>query len=151
MEERFKTFTLLITNIYRSIRKIKAQQMAKFNLKSRHVSCLYYLYKEKGLTAKELCDVCEEDKANVSRSIDYLEENGYLVCDGKKQKKYKTPIELTEKGYDTAKQIAEKIDAVLAQVSFGVSEEERLIMYRSLSVIGENLRKIQSGQDESDE
>ena len=79
MDERFKTFTVLMANINRSIRKIKTEEMAEFRLKSPHVSCLYYLYKENALTAKELCDICEEDKANISRTIDYLETNGYLV------------------------------------------------------------------------
>ena len=45
MIERFETFTVLITKISRSIRKIKTEEMAKFNLKSPHVSCLYYLFK----------------------------------------------------------------------------------------------------------
>ena len=42
MLDRFKTFTLLITNINRSIRKIKTEEMAEYNLKSIHISCLYY-------------------------------------------------------------------------------------------------------------
>ena len=60
MEERFKTFTVLITNIARSIHKIKTEEMSEFKLKSSHVSCLYYLYKEQSLTAKELCEQLEE-------------------------------------------------------------------------------------------
>ena len=78
MMERFETFTLLISQISRSIRKIKTEEMAEFKLKSPHVSCLYYLYKEKTLTAKELCDICDEDKAAISRSLLYLEkEKGF--------------------------------------------------------------------------
>ena len=84
---RFKLFTSLMSKINKSIRKIKAMEMAEFNLKSTHVSCLYYLYEEDTLTAKELCDICEEDKAAISRTLDYLESNGYLTCDAKLQKK----------------------------------------------------------------
>ena len=43
MEERFETFTVLITRISRSIKRIKADEMADFELKGPHVSCLYYL------------------------------------------------------------------------------------------------------------
>ena len=43
MEERYKSFTVLISGISRSIRRIKTEEMAEFNLKSPHVSCLYYL------------------------------------------------------------------------------------------------------------
>ena len=45
--ERFETFTVLINRISRNIRKIKNQEMAEYNLKSAHVSCLYYIFKAK--------------------------------------------------------------------------------------------------------
>ena len=142
MEERFKTFTVLIAKINRNIRRIKTEEMAEFDLKSPHVSCLYYLYKSESLTAKELCDVCEEDKAAISRSLDYLEQAGYLTCNSTAKKRYKTPLELTEKGRETGKQVAEKIDNVLSLASVGLSEENRVIFYQSLALISDNLQSI---------
>ena len=141
MEERFETFTLLMNGINRSIYKLKSAEMAEFQLKSSHVSCLYYLYKEE-MTAKELCDLCNEDKANISRAVKYLEENEYLECRSKTQKKYQAPISLTEKGREVASKLVERIDNVLLAASSGVSEEDRKIMYRSLSVIAKNLEKL---------
>ena len=58
---------------------VKNQEMAEYGLRSTHISCLYYLYTAKGLTATELCEKCEEDKASVSRAVDYLKENGYVT------------------------------------------------------------------------
>ncbi len=142
MEERFKTFTVLIASISRTIRKIKTEEMAELELKSVHVSCLYYLYKANSLTAKELCDVCEEDKANVSRSIKFLEANGYIHAELASKKRYQTPLVLTEKGITTGKLVAEKIDRVLMAASEGLSENDRDIMYKSLALINENLQHI---------
>ena len=149
MQERFQTFTVLIARLNRCIRKIKTEEMAEFDLKSPHVSCLYYLYKSDSLTSKELCDICDEDKANVSRSIEYLEKNGYLVCKSKTEKRYKSPLVLTEKGRMTGEHIVRKIDAILDAVSEGIPEEHRLIMYRSLSVLCGNLQKICDAYDET--
>lgn len=142
MEARFETFTTLITKIYRNIRKIKNQEMSKYNLKGTHVSCLYYLYSAEGLTAKELCEKCEEDKATISRSLDYLETNGYLTCKSKSSKKYKTPIMLSEKGMDIGKEIADKINRVLKKAGVGLTEDERSSFYRSLATISNNLDVI---------
>ena len=142
MEERFETFTVLISKISRSIRRIKVAEMAEFNLKSPHVSCLYYLYKQKSLTAKELCDICEEDKAAISRSIDYLERSGFIQCESAEKKRYKSPFTLTELGEKVAFRLEDKIDNVLNIAGEGVSEENRLIFYRSLQRISENLEKI---------
>ena len=142
MVNRFKLFTILNSKINRCIRKIKSDEMLEFNLKSTHVSCLYYLYEQNGLTAKELCDICDEDKAAISRSLDFLENNGYLRCDSKTVKRYKSPIDLTEKGVWVAKKISEKIDRILDEASVGLTEENRQIFYQSLNLISDNLEKI---------
>ena len=52
MEERFETFTVLIARISRSIKRIKADEMADFELKGPHVSCLYYLSQQDGMTRR---------------------------------------------------------------------------------------------------
>ena len=139
MEQRFETFTVLINRISRNIRKIKNQEMAAYGLRSAHVSCLYYLYTEEGLTATELCERCEEDKATISRSLDYLEGNGYLSCASRSTKRYKSPLILTEKGIEVGKKIADKISLVLEEISTGLTEEERLALYRSLTIVSDSL------------
>ncbi len=142
MEERFETFTVLINRINRNIRKIKNREMAEYDLRSPHVSCLYYLYSNRELTATDLCERCEEDKATISRSLEYLEKGGYLVAHPAKTKRYKTPLLLTEKGKEVGEKIARKINSVLEQVGLVLTEEERIIFYRSLARISEKLETI---------
>ena len=142
MQERFETFTVLINRISRNIRKIKNQEMAEYNLRSAHVSCLYYLYMHKGATATDLCERCEEDKATISRALDYLETNGFLTCESKYAKRYKSPLVLTSKGNAVGKKIADKISGVLDTISGGLTEEERIEFYRSLSIISESLEAV---------
>ena len=149
MQDRFKTFTVLIDKLKRCVRKIKNEEVSEYNLKSPHVSCLYYLYaSEEPLTAKEIEEICEEDKASVSRSIEYLEENGYLVGGEKNRKRYKTPLLLTEKGRKVAEGISQKIDSVLSRSNEGLSEEELEIMYKGLSIVCNNLQRICEEYDE---
>ncbi len=147
MKERFETFTVLINRISRNIRKIKNQEMSEYNLRSAHVSCLYYLYTNKGATATDLCERCEEDKATISRALDYLETNGYLTCETKSIKRYKSPLLLTDKGLKIGQKIADKIDGVLDAISGSLTEEERLAFYRSLSVISESLENVSRNGD----
>ena len=142
MKERFETFTVLTNRISRNIRKIKNQEMAEYNLRSSHISCLYYLYTTDGLTATDLCERCEEDKATISRSLDYLETNGYLTCDAKYAKRYRSPLVLTDKGMEVGKKIADKIDHVLDEISVGLTDEERIAFYRSLTIISESLDAV---------
>lgn len=140
--ERFETFTVLINRISRNIRKIKNQEMAEYNLRSAHISCLYYIYRSSDITATDLCEKCEEDKATISRSLDYLEKNGFITCESKSTKRYKCPLVLTEKGLEVGKKIADKIDGVLNEISGSLSDDERIEFYRSLSIISESIEKI---------
>lgn len=142
MEQRFEIFTVLINRISRSIRKIKNQEMAAYRLRSVHVSCLYYLYVAGDMAATDLCERCEEDKATVSRALSYLEAEGYLTCASRQSKRYKAPLALTEKGREVGGIIAGKIGSVLDEVSTGLTEEERIIFYRSLGMISDHLEAV---------
>lgn len=146
MKERFEIFTVLINRISRNIRRIKNQEMAEYNLRSAHISCLYYLYISEGLTATELCERCEEDKATISRTLEYLEENGYLICESKKVKRYKSPLILTGKGIEVGKKIAGKINKVLDEISIDLTEEQRTEFYKSLMIISNSLEAVADGQ-----
>ncbi len=148
--DRYSKFTILINRISRSIHRIKDDVMSKFGLKSAHVSCLYYLYKEgKPLTARELCDACEEDKAAVSRAIDLLNKEGYVTYGGNLEKKYKSPITLTAKGEEVGKSVAAKITDILRVLDDGMSEEDRVVLYGSLEKISNTLQDICGGVDEN--
>ena len=120
MKQRFETFTVLINRISRNIRRIKNQEMAEYNLRSSHISCLYYLYLAEGLTATDLCERCEEDKATISRCLDYLETK---------------PV-----SFHGVPEIPKAQE--LAEISVGLTEEERVAFYRSLSIISDSLETV---------
>lgn len=142
MKQRFATFTVLINKISRNIRKIKNSEMAEYNLRSAHISCIYHLYSSEGLTATDLCELCAEDKATISRALVYLETNGYLTGRPKNAKRYKSPLVLTPKGKEAGKNIAAKIDGVLDEISDGLTEKEREDFYRSLFIISDSLESV---------
>ncbi len=143
MHERFTQFTLLITRISRSIRRIKTEEMKKWGLKSHHLSCLYYLYCSDSLTATELCDICGEDKAALSRAVESLEGDGYIECNTKAQKRYRSPLVLTEKGKEAGKRIYDKVDQVYRDAAAGISEADRVILYSCLDKICATLEKME--------
>ena len=142
MKDRFQNFTVLTLNIHRCIQKIKNEEMAEFNLKAPHVSCLYYLYKNGPLTATELCDICLEDKSYISHSLKSLESDGYVICDSNAKKRYNASLSLTEKGRELSAKMVEKIDRVLFSAGLGVDDSEREIFYSSLLKISNNLEAI---------
>ena len=145
MDEKFNMFTVQISRLNRLVRKIKSREIAKLapELKGSHVSCLYYIYKsECGVTAKDICDMGEEDKAIISRSLDFLEKNGFIYCESKTEKRYKSILLLTDKGMMISEKISDIIDKIVDDASVGLKEEDRIIFYKTMNIIDENLQKI---------
>ena len=99
------------------------------------------------MTATDLCERCEEDKATISRALDYLETNGYLTCETKNTKRYKSPLVLTEKGRVVGEKITERVDRVLEAIGTSLTEEERIAFYRSLSIISDSLEAVSKNGD----
>ena len=147
MFERFETFTVLISKISRNIRKIKSVEMAEFDLRTPHTSCLYYLRRDGAMTAAELSARCGEDKASISRSIEYLEQRGYLTCEEKQGRRYKSLITLTNKGEQTADMLSDKIHKILDFSGAGLTEEEREAFYRHLRCISDSLESLASSYE----
>lgn len=141
--DRFNKFTTQVNRIVRNIHRIKCEETGKLGLKGTHVSCLYYLYKaETPLTARELCMACGEDKAAISRAVDYLGNQGYVSCESSTRKKYKSLISLTVKGQEAGKFLSDRVDSILIEASNGLSDEDRETFYKSLDLISDNLQKI---------
>ena len=141
-EERFEFLTNVLAQINRRNLKIKAEAMKKFNLKASHVSCIYALFRnKKGLTNKELCEVCVEDKAAISRTLDYLEENKFVLCN-KTERIYKNPYTLSKKGREVGEYVTKIINETLEKSCEGVLKEDLAIFYRGLITINENMKEI---------
>ena len=142
MQEKFKIFTVLISTINRNIRRIKTEIMAEHNLKCPHVSTIYYLYESGGMTLKELCESCNEDKGAVSRSVKSLEQEGLVEKDDATEAKYKNKLFLTQKGKELGEKIVEKIDSAVEYAVKGLSVEDKKAVYTNLGIISANLEKF---------
>lgn len=143
MRERYETFTSLIVNINRYILKLKKIEMHELGLKANQVQCLHYLYNEEnGLTSKQLSELCEEDKAAISRTLKYLENIDLVYIEENDAKKYRNPYKLTDKGLQYGKAISCKIDNLMEIASKGIDEQSRKALYSSLNTVYKNLKEI---------
>ena len=148
MENRIQNFTLLIASISRSIRRIKREETAGHGLSTPHATTLYYLHTVGPMLPGELSVFSGEDKANLSRALRQLEEGGYLTKAVRGRRR--SELCLTELGHSVAAEIASRVDVVLSEASSGVSAAERDNLYRTLSEIDANLRRITAAYDEAE-
>lgn len=139
MTQRFEDFVTGITVCYKYLQRIKSMAVNEMGLKGSHVMCMFYLRQhEDGLTASQLCELCAEDKAAVSRTLADLRERGYITSGTGKN--YRAAIRLSEAGRNMAEQFDSRIAQWVTAGGDGLTEEERENFYRSLRLIAENLR-----------
>ena len=139
MIQRFDAFVSGITSCYKYIQRIKAMEMTEFGLKGTHVMCLYYLRRNPaGLTAAQLCGLCAEDKAAISRTVSELRSRGYITT--LSEKAYRAMLTLTAAGQELARKFDQLIEGWVTAGGDGLTDEERVDFYKSLSAIAENLR-----------
>ena len=141
MQDRFGSFVMGITACYKYIQRIKAAEMVDFGLKGTHVMCLFYLHRHpEGLTAAQLCQLCDEDKGAISRSITELESGSYLSVQRTDGKNYRARICLTEKGITAAQQMESLIGNWVEAVGGNLTQQERETFYLVLEKIAGNLK-----------
>lgn len=142
---RFEVFTLALSELTSSWNKIAAEEMKVYGLKGSCVIYLIALYKiAEGLTAANLCEMCNRDKAEVSRAIKSLEEKGFVVRKNTTASGYRANIALTEEGRKITTELREKIKLVVEEGGRGLTENEREIFYDVLTRISCNLKLIAS-------
>ncbi len=140
MLNRFEEFVTGITECHRYIQRIKAMEMTELGLKGTHVMCLFYLGRSpEGLTAAQLCTLCGEDKAAVSRTLSELEQLGHCVRVG--SKKYRAPLILTDSGRELAGRLNGLVEQWVTAGGDGLTDSERAAFYTTLGKIAANLRK----------
>ena len=73
---------------------------------------------------------------------------GLFCAPARGAKRYKSPLQLTEKGREAGKRIADRIRGILDTVSYTLTEDERAAFYRSLSAISRSLDTIAQSREE---
>lgn len=143
MENRYELLSTAISCMYYDIQKIERVEMARYGLKGPHAQCLLAVKKHpEGITAARLCEVCEKDKAAVSRILAELEDSGMIFRENRNGSRYRACLKLTERGTIAAEAVVEKARLAVELAGTGFGEEEREIFYRVLSIIAGNLHKL---------
>ena len=143
MLDRFEKFSLSIAEISRCWHKIAADELSKYDLKSSHVTYLLTLARfPEGLTAPKLAELCDRDKADVSRMLSILENKKLVTKDGIGSNRYRGCLRLTPEGQAVAKELSRRAELAVEQAGEGLTEENRAIFYESLETITKNLRRI---------
>jgi DNA-binding MarR family transcriptional regulator len=143
MISKYELFSASVSSLYRDIQRIERRETAKYGMKGPHAQCLLAMSRyPEGITATQICDICEKDKAAVSRTLAELEESGLVLRTARNGSRYRALLTLTEKGKDAARTVNEKAQIAVEQAGAGLDDAQREVFYAVLDVIAGNLHTI---------
>lgn len=153
MRSKYEQFAGSVLCLYRCIQKIQRTEMAKYGLKGAHAQCLLAMSRyPDGITAAQLSQISDKDKAAISRTLSELAREGMIERKAKNGNIYRAPLYLTEKGHDAALRVDQTARMAVEQAGAGLTDDRRAIFYATLDLIATNLQKIsQDGLIESGE
>lgn len=139
--DRFERFVGLIAQINKEIQRLKAQNMAQFDLRGTDVMCLVCLRKHpEGIPAADIARTISVDRALVSRSIHSLRMSGFVTSAQRDDAgSYRCPVFLTEKGKELATQVDGIITQLVNKAVQDLAPDDVAAMYRVLTQILANL------------
>lgn len=143
MRNRFEQFTAAISPIHRFIQKIERDEMDKYGLKG--ASAQYLLAMERypeGVTAAALCDICDRDKAAVSRILSEMEAKGLIYRVNPGESQYRALLALTPAGKQAADFVNRKAAIAVELVGSGLTDEDRKVLYAALAHIAANIKAL---------
>ena len=143
MVSKYEIFSTVVSSLYRDIQKIERMEMVKYGLKGPHAQCLVVMERHpEGITATKLCEICERDKAAISRTVSELEEAGLLLRKENHGVHYRVPLVLSEAGRQAAQEVNAVAFRAVEQAGAGLADDQREIFYQVLGTIARNLHMI---------
>lgn len=143
MLRRFEEFSFIISSIYQAIQKIERDEMEKYGLKGPHAQYLVAMtHRPEGVTAAQLSELCDKDKAAVSRALGELEKRGMVIREMANDTAYRALLRLTEQGEAAARFVCGKATAAVELAGKGLSDQDRAFFYAALRRISATLTRI---------
>ena len=143
MVDRYEQFSSLISGIYRQIQKLEREEMEKYGCKGAFAQYLIAMSRHpEGMTAARLCEICDKDKAAISRVIAEMEEKGLVQKISNGAHPYRAALLLTAEGKNAAAFVAQRATAAVQRAGEGLSNADRQAFYAALELINVNLKRI---------
>lgn len=121
-------------------------RLEKFEITAAEEPFFMAIQKHAGATQEVLTALVGVDKAATARAIASLERKGYLTRQQDEWDRRQNRIYATDKALQIGAEVQKELRHLNDEILEGISEEDQLIMYRSLMKMKENLKSIKKGE-----
>lgn len=108
---------------------------------------LYHLWEEDGLTICQLAEKAKKDIANVSRIVDKLQHQNYVIKQRNQHDQRKMLVHVLPKGYSIRASVHRCCGTALSQVFQDISPEEQQLLSDLLTRLEKNIEQKLDSND----
>lgn len=142
MRSRYEQFAATIFGIHRDIQKIERDEMESYGLKGAFAQYLLAMsHYPAGVTAAQLCEICDKNKAAVSRTLAEMKQSG-LILQENSPSGYRANLQLSEAGKKAAAFVFHRASTAVELAGQGLTGDDRTVFYSALEGIAAHLQAI---------
>jgi DNA-binding MarR family transcriptional regulator len=129
----------MISNTARKLNQQLTSRFQSFDITSEQWSVLNRLAKQDGITQRELSRRAVKDPTNLTRILDQLERKGWIRREPNQEDRRSFLAYVTESGRSLNEKLLPVEAEFIENISSGLSENEMVILKKTLSQINENI------------
>lgn len=143
MQSRYEQFSYMVSVINRHIQKLEHDEMIKFGYKGAFAQYLMAMrHYPEGITSAQLSEMCDKDKAAVSRVVTEMIGKGLVVRKAATDTMYRAKLTLSAEGEKVAEFVARRASAAIEAMGHELGEEHRKVLYATLELIADKLHTL---------
>ncbi|MBI9011713.1 MAG: MarR family transcriptional regulator [Clostridiales bacterium] len=125
--------------IHRHQQVMVNNQLRQYGIGSGQYIFFLTIFKNPGISQKELTELIKIDKATTAKALKKLEEQGYIYRTANEDDKRYNRLYLTEAGIKFQPKLIEILDDITEMISRGINDEQYDEIVKSLKIILDNL------------
>ena len=139
-------FGKTLSHISKKMHMYLNKNLEKYGISKGQIHFLLLLYKKgNGLTQEQISKLLDIDKANTTRALKKLIENGYVEKRRDEKDKRIFRVYLTQKSLQLKPKIKEVLIELEKKLTIGISQKELEQALSTLKKVDKNLLKLQEG------
>ncbi|MBQ7364750.1 MAG: winged helix-turn-helix transcriptional regulator [Clostridia bacterium] len=134
--DRYALFRIYVENLSKSLQKYENSKMSSLSMRGIHALCLFQLGKHpEGMTASELSQACEVDKALISRVVAELLELSHIAHKNPQKTKYRSKLVLTDSGKACLRQVTHWVCDAIRDLKSEITSEELNAFFKVITIL----------------
>ena len=149
--DRYALFRIYVENLSKNLQKYENSKMSSLSMRGIHALCLFQLGKSPdGMTAAELSQACEVDKALISRVVAELLELGHIAHKNPERTKYRSKLILTESGRACLRQVTRWVAQAIRDLKNEITGDELNAFFKVMKILNGFLDSHSDASDTED-